>query len=156
MKTLAEIFDNATPEPNTGCLLWLGGVNRDGYPTVFWEGRTRLVTRLVMGGGKPLPEGQCALHKCDVPCCVNPAHLWAGTQADNMADKVSKGRARGHSMKGEKHPSRKLSDGDVRFIFEQRGRVMQRDLAARFGVSQTCISNIHSGRRWSHITRKAI
>jgi hypothetical protein len=87
----------------TGCWLWTStrltdsyGRPRNGYG-VMRIGRKmqrahRLSYELHVG---PIPDGLFVCHACDVPACVNPGHLWLGTQADNMRDKKRKGRARG-------------------------------------------------------------
>lgn len=152
-----SLLENCTPEPNSGCWIWLGSSNSDGYPTINRNGKTVLATRVVLEDRDgPLPSGICALHTCDVPPCLNPDHLWGGTQKENMQDKVRKGRWRGASMPGEKHPNHKLSATAVLEIYRLKGVENQRSIAARYGVSQTSVSAIHCGRKWSHLTRKAL
>ena len=76
------------------CWLWMGAKNKDGYGS-FGDGagRTMLAHRFAYQEfiGE-IPPGMYVLHKCDEPSCVNPAHLWLGTQADNVADCAEKGR----------------------------------------------------------------
>lgn len=82
-------------EPNTGCWLWTAaagiygriglGSREDG-----WEHAHRVSWMLYRG---PIPEGMHILHRCDIPLCVNPNHLFLGTHGDNMRDAVRKGRA---------------------------------------------------------------
>jgi hypothetical protein len=93
------------PEPNSGCWLWTAHCDRQGYGTLTampeesakgkrWPFMAHRISFEQFRG--PIPEGMCVLHKCDVPSCVNPDHLFLGSNADNMADKVAKGRqARG-------------------------------------------------------------
>jgi hypothetical protein len=79
------------------CWLWTAATTHDGYGLLGRPGGRGMVTvhRLawVIAFG-PIPTGMHVLHTCDTPPCVNPAHLWLGTNADNIADKVAKGRAR--------------------------------------------------------------
>ncbi len=77
------------------CWPWLGARMTNGYGKLTYGGWNVSAHRLsyVLAFG-PIPEGMCILHKCDNPRCVNPAHLRAGTQLENMQDMHAKGRAR--------------------------------------------------------------
>lgn len=90
------------------------------------------------------------LHRCDNPPCINPAHLFLGTNADNIADRVAKGRDGNH--KGEAHGGSKLTDEQVIAIRAETG--LQREIAARYGVSQQLISQVRLGQGWSHVTEE--
>lgn len=96
--TLEIIFRNSKPAPN-GCIEWQGYKNVWGYGRRRFRGFKVLVHREVwsqMHGGEPIPFGLIVCHKCDNPPCVNPAHLFLGTQKDNMQDCVKKGRHKGN------------------------------------------------------------
>jgi HNH endonuclease len=90
-------------DPDTGCLIWAGAKSGSyGYLTF---GVHRLAWEHANG---PIPEGMQVLHKCDEPRCCNPDHLFLGTQAENMADKVRKGRARNRHTGKIEAPRRRL------------------------------------------------
>lgn len=77
------------PEPNTGCWIWLGGMNTEGRALLGSKTAARISYSAYK---KPIPEGLSVLHKCDEPICINPDHLFLGTQTDNMRDMARKGR----------------------------------------------------------------
>jgi hypothetical protein len=92
------LFQRSMPEPNTGCLLWIGTTPcRHGYGRIRVIGRTspvlvhRIAFELAHG---PIPAGMKVCHCCDTPACLNPDHLFLGTQRDNLRDMYDKGRAR--------------------------------------------------------------
>ena len=90
-----SLSDNSIPEPNSGCLLWIGAVKPGGYGNlgIKPEGRTYIAHRAAYEVAYgTIPTGLKVLHKCDNPPCINPLHLFLGTQLDNIRDCVSKGR----------------------------------------------------------------
>ncbi len=83
-------------DPNSGCWLWTGSVCSKGYGR-FVSARVRVAPLLAHRVAYehfigPIPERHYVCHRCDVPSCVNPAHLFVGTQGDNMRDSLRKGR----------------------------------------------------------------
>jgi hypothetical protein len=93
LKPLRERFaDKFCPEPNTGYWLWTGHCDENGYGLVNVAGKNYKAHRVAFYlayGRWPTP---CALHRCDNPACVNPAHLFEGTKRDNTNDMLAKGR----------------------------------------------------------------
>jgi hypothetical protein len=106
----------------------------------------RAAWRLFVG---PIPDGQFVLHKCDNPACVNPAHLFLGSQADNVKDMWQKNRANPRQTHGEKHWSAKLTAEIVQQIRGSHDR--DADLAAKYGVARSTICDIRKRRIWKHI-----
>jgi hypothetical protein len=93
---VAERFaDHYLPEPNSGCWLWTSGVNHAGYGRFTVDGICKKATHVALEiAGRPRPTPQhVAMHRCDVPSCVNPAHLVWGTLAENRRDCLAKDRA---------------------------------------------------------------
>lgn len=93
----------------------------------------------------PVPSGMNVLHKCDNPPCCNPDHLFLGTQADNIKDKLSKGR----QPSGDRHYKSKYPEVLVRAALAayRNGEGSQQQVADRFGVGSHTLSNAHVGKR---------
>lgn len=88
-----RVFDRL--EWQGDCLIWTGTVNNKGYGTIGrTDPGTRLVHRIVLAEHREVPVGLFCLHRCDTPRCCNPEHLYIGTQVDNMADAIGRGRFR--------------------------------------------------------------
>lgn len=129
--------------PSGECCEWVGAKNKGGYGLVSVNNKRRLVTHVVweLAFG-PIPERLHVLHRCDNPACVRPAHLFVGTHATNMKDREEKKRTK----TGRDSHLATLSAQQVENIKAASGT--QREIAARFGVSQGTVSNIKRG--WKH------
>lgn len=98
-----------------GCWLYTGFRKWDGYGWLarYFNGKVRYLTAhrysWILANG-PVPDGLHVLHKCDVPACCNPAHLFLGTHQDNMKDRKAKGRTHGRLFPNRIRPSRKREE----------------------------------------------
>lgn len=154
-ETSERFWSRATPEPNSGCWLWTGEHDRAGYGRRRRKGGSTLVHRqafeMVHG---PIPAGLSICHRCDVRCCVNPDHLYAGTHAENMADRERRGRGKMPvgRLRGETHPCAKLTEHAVHEIRERLSRGESERLVAKvFGVGRGAISAIKRGHSWKSV-----
>jgi len=145
---------NADTRRTRGCWLWTGYINAGGYPEVSFKGQKHLVHRaayeLKYG---PIPDGLLACHTCDVRACVRPDHIFLGTHADNMRDKVAKGRSAGPSLIGEANARSKLTTPLVRSLRAEysQGGVTIADLAARHDITEHNMRCAIRGLTWKHV-----
>lgn len=140
-------FDASIRDAN-GCLIWDGPKEKQtGYGTLGKRTAHRLVYAIYVG---PIPSGMSICHHCDNPPCCDPAHLFVGTQGDNIADMVAKGRQ--HRPKGELSPNAKMTDALVREL-RQRHADGERicTLARAFGIDDGTASRIASRQAWGHV-----
>ena len=141
------------------CWLWLGYKVKDGYGALtlsekaIGKRRTCVAHRLSWMLCKgPIPKGFYVLHDCDNPPCVNPAHLFLGSQFDNMRDMQHK--QRGPNQKGSNNGRAKLTEKDVLYLREvwptlKRGK--KQKIAAKFDVAYSRIRDAVTGRTWKHL-----
>jgi hypothetical protein len=87
------------------------------------------------------------LHTCDNPKCCRPGHLYQGTHADNVRDRVSRGRS--YNVLGEEHGMAKLTADQVRAI--RRDTRLHREIAADYGINFRSVSRIKLRGNWKHI-----
>lgn len=138
------------PEPNSGCVLWLGSANdaTGGHGRITIDGRVRPVHRIAweLAHG-PIPAGLHVCHTCDVGSCINPSHLFLGTHQTNMADMKFKGRSRG--AVGTRNGRAKVTDDMVRAI--RADTRTRREIMAEYGLSKAMVGYIRAGTYWKHV-----
>ncbi len=144
------------------CWLWISAKTAAGYGVITIGRRVLLAHRISweLHNG-PIPNGMNVLHNCpgkDNPSCVNPEHLWLGTQRDNAADMVAKGQAGcvqhpERVLRGSKHGNAKLLESQVVELRElyASGSHRQGALASRFGISKSSVQKIISREHWAQI-----
>lgn len=136
------------------CWEWQGAITAGGYGMIKLGPRHSpnfYVHRLVFEAfNGRIPDGAFICHRCDNPRCCRPEHLFLGDARINNRDKASKGRGKGPCLGGEKNPAAKLSESEVAEIRAAlAGGKTGVEVARRFGVSPTTISDINTGRTWS-------
>lgn len=148
---LLEMLLANSVKRSSGCLEWTGGRNKDGYGHTSFHHESVDVHRLMYAVSVgPIPSGMCVLHRCDNPPCFLPEHLFAGTRAENMQDKMNKGR---HDCRGARNGRAKLTDAMVVSIRAEyaSGNLPMRIFARRYGVSVNAIHRAVSGIGWKHV-----
>lgn len=133
------------------CHNFIGHKDECGYGRIHKEGKLIRVHRAIWEYHfGVIPNGQNVCHRCDNPVCVNPEHLFLGTQANNVHDMWSKGR--GDLPKGEKNAAAKIKEIDIPII---RFRIKNGDacyaIARDYSVTGEAILAIKHGRAWKHV-----
>ncbi len=141
------------PPTETGCTLWTGTRNKAGYGNIGKGDRNVLAHRVAYEiAHGPIPARILVLHNCpggDNPACVNPAHLWLGTHADNAVDAFAKGQ----SPRGEERTQSKLTEAAVLAIRARyaAGGITAAQLAHEYGVCRALVQAVLLRQRWSHV-----
>jgi hypothetical protein len=157
----------ATIGKESECWDWQGTKDKNGYGKFYLAGKQVRAHRVSISIAKDVSVlGWHVLHSCDNPSCVNPSHLFLGTNQENTQDKCRKGR---HSCgygdkngsrtrperlaRGERNPQAKLTSGQVIAIRRDYAsrKTSQYRLSAQYGVAQSLISLIVRGKVWSHL-----
>jgi hypothetical protein len=141
-KPIGETLASSHRVDDSGCWLWTGSLNHLGYG--YLGRRTEDGRRKTIMAHRasyehhtgPIPEGKVVCHTCDVRNCINPAHLWIGTQADNMADMQAKGRQRYGGTLGHHRPT---TFPEPRLIEIANDNRDPREIAAELGVTASTV-----------------
>lgn len=147
----ARFWNKVDMKTIDSCWDWVAGRDRDGYGRIklgrFDHQAHRVAWVLSVG---PIPDGLCVLHRCDRPSCVNPGHLFLGTNTDNVHDKVRKGRSA--DQRGEANGYSKLTRTDVLAARAAwNAGESAASIARRYHVNRTTINRIVTGKRWAHL-----
>ena len=138
-------------DAGTGCWNWTASKQCRGYGQFSFGGTMRLAHRVSFEIHRgPIPDDLNVLHDCDNRACVNPGHLFLGTQAENIADMVAKGR----EARGSGNGNTKLTEADVRSIRDEKD-ISELDIAKRYGASRSQIRRIRRGEHWAHLKETA-
>lgn len=147
--------------PDAGCWIWIGDQTASGYGRMRVEGKQVLAHRVSYELHRGfIAEGIFVCHKCDVRLCVNPDHLFLGTQKDNVTDMIQKGRnSRSgaiNPVKHERHHKAKINKQQAAEIFQLAwfSPMSQREIGEAYGLSQTNVSVIKHGLAWYEGRRK--
>lgn len=175
-----RILRNVSMIPFSGCWIWMGAAKPSGYGNINVAGKTMQTHRaawLAFNGSLDARKNIC--HECDVPSCVNPDHLFVGTQQENVRDMDFKGRrvtvdksgvlnpmfGKQHSQAtcalmatrkagafvGSKHPRSTITEDIAREVLSCQGKMTAREAASKMNVSWHVVRNIWSGKSWGFI-----
>lgn len=152
-RTLQDRFwDKVRVSGPDACWNWAGSIVKSGYGSMYCsragtDYAHRVSWRLHWG---TIPDGFFVCHHCDNRACVNPAHLFLGTQADNMRDMAIKGRRR--ALAGAENARAKLVDESIPFVcLLSHIGLPKKDIGEIFGVSRRTVRAILDGTKWRHV-----
>lgn len=150
-----RFWDKVCASDEAACWDWRGGRTKKGYgwvATPIGSRSAHRVAAFLSGMIVDLQSPQHILHRCDNPPCCNPSHLFLGNNADNVADRVAKGRSGSSPRHGESNRMAKLSLEEVYAIRRLANiNLSQSEIAKAYGVRQPAISRIISGQRWGGV-----
>lgn len=137
-------------EKTDGCWIWKGDKQSKGYGRISINSVDTLAHRFAYELYKgPITDGLFVCHTCDNPACVNPDHLWLGTNQDNQIDCASKNRNyKLPWLGGSRHPRAVITEETAKAIKNFDGS--NKDAAEKFKVSKSVVSQIRTGQTWKH------
>lgn len=146
--TEERFFSKVDKDISNGCWLWTGGMDTSGYGVFYYEGKLHRAHRVSLILAEVEVGDLLVCHKCDIRNCVNPDHLFLGTQSDNIQDMVKKGRQNIGLRDNEHNGHTKIPNQDIILIREMYAskNYTQKQLAIQFGLAQTHISRIVRGK----------
>lgn len=145
------------PVTESGCWIWTDACFSFGYGRIKENGKSLCAHRVSFEIHKgSIPKGLFVCHKCNVPQCVNPDHLYLGTHQDNMDDRTKTEIMNSSELAkfnfGSKNGRSKLNEDMVEKIY--LSDLSTKELSENYGVSLQTITRIKSGERWTHVTGK--
>jgi hypothetical protein len=149
---VCRYWDNVEVKTKEECWIWEGRKNSKGYGTIGYKKKRILATRTSYYYHYGKFENKLFVcHRCDNPICVNPHHLFLGNQKDNIQDMLAKGR--NNPLKGSKQASSKLNEEKVSQIrsLYLNTEITEKELAIKFGVSETAIADVITNKTWKHV-----
>lgn len=154
--TAERLVHRVEKDWRTGCWIWTAKRNTNGYGQIGINKRSWLAHRASYEAFVgPIPQGHYVCHHCDNPACINPLHLFIGTQRDNMRDMKRKGRAPVHTPpKGPKHWNAKYSTAQALSVASllRQTDLPHREIAAQCGVKAHFVTEVNIGARCGAIT----
>lgn len=149
---LRERFERKFERTPHGCWIWNAKTKNGGYGIIHvggrHDGKWLYAHRLSWEFYRDrIPDGLHVLHRCDNPSCVNPDHLFLGTQTENNRDRDRKGRQ--VAPRGTKNGMAKLDEESIRFI--RSSPLSSVKLEKMIGVDHTTICRIRRRERWAHV-----
>ena len=134
-----KFWDKTSIKSDSECWLWKGAMS-GGYGRFWFRNKVAKASRVawILANNKEIPDGLLILHTCDNPRCVNPSHLYAGTQSDNLKDRAE----RNSHNQGGMPPRLSIEDVEnIKFLCSS-GKYEQAEIANRFHISRSYVSNI--------------
>jgi len=150
--TLEERFAKSFRKSPDGCWIWTGG-RTYAYGSIYEGHKRHRAHRLswVLKHGEIGP-GLVVCHRCDNPLCVNPDHLFLGTQGDNIRDMYEKGRGGPRFRGARAHGNAVLTVEQARAIRDKfHAKVPRRHIAREFGISLNVVEQIGAGKAWTQV-----
>lgn len=151
MKSFDQRLEGKWYEDN-GCHIWIGAKNSEGYGELRFGKHLRKVHRLRYAHTYgPIPEWLKCCHKCNVRECINPEHIYLGTDKQNADDSKRAGTSL-IKRRGTDHHNTTLEKADILEIRRLYAEdATPKELARRYGISTQTIWNIATRKTWNHI-----
>lgn len=156
---LVRFHDKVDRREPAECWPWTAAKNPDGYGQLFAGRRGRpplrahVVAYEIEHGA--VPPGLHVLHRCDHPPCCNPAHLYAGTNYQNILDKMERRRHARVGLRGSRNPNAAITENIVleirRMLAVDDSRVTSKIILARYGITKSMLYTIRHGKAWRHV-----
>ncbi len=151
LKRVFQRFESKIAKSD-GCWEWMAAKDKDGYGIFNIRSIPISACRtacVLYGLGIPKGKNNIVMHICDNPSCVNPNHLKLGSNKDNTQDMITKGRINRKGENSHNHKLTKKQVDEIRRLYVS-GDMVQKEIAAMYGIDQSHVCRINKGESWCH------